>query len=87
MRPGSDADRRSGWSCSAACAPPVQHAHQKGVIHRDLKPANVPGIAGATVAPTPKIIDFGIAKAVMVALDRACRGDRLPASSSARPST
>jgi non-specific serine/threonine protein kinase/serine/threonine-protein kinase len=40
----------------------VHHAHQKGVIHRDLKPSNV------LVAPegdgVPKIIDFGIAKAV-----------------------
>jgi WD40 repeat protein len=41
----------------------VQHAHQKGVIHRDLKPSNilVPEQDGV---PVPKIIDFGIAKAV-----------------------
>ncbi len=41
----------------------VQHAHQKGVIHRDLKPSNilVPEQDGL---PVPKIIDFGIAKAV-----------------------
>ena len=38
----------------------VQHAHQKGVIHRDLKPSNVL-IADVDGAPTPKIIDFGIA--------------------------
>jgi serine/threonine protein kinase len=44
----------------------VQHAHQKGIIHRDLKPSNIlvveadrPGLVGC-----PKIIDFGIAKAV-----------------------
>ena len=41
----------------------VQHAHQKGVIHRDLKPSNilvtVPNGRGV-----PKIIDFGIAKAL-----------------------
>ena len=41
----------------------VQHAHQKGVIHRDLKPSNVL-IAESDGAPAPKIIDFGIAKAV-----------------------
>jgi eukaryotic-like serine/threonine-protein kinase len=41
----------------------VQHAHQKGVIHRDLKPSNVL-IAEQDGAPQPKIIDFGIAKAV-----------------------
>ena len=41
----------------------VQHAHQKGIIHRDLKPSNVLVILqGAN--PTPKVIDFGIAKAV-----------------------
>jgi serine/threonine protein kinase/tetratricopeptide (TPR) repeat protein len=41
----------------------VQHAHQKGIIHRDLKPSNilVTLIDGAAV---PKIIDFGVAKAV-----------------------
>jgi serine/threonine protein kinase/WD40 repeat protein len=41
----------------------VQHAHQKGIIHRDLKPSNilVTVIDGAAV---PKIIDFGVAKAM-----------------------
>ena len=44
--------------CSA-----VQHAHQKGIIHRDLKPSNI------LVAPfgnntIPKVIDFGLAKAI-----------------------
>lgn len=44
--------------CSA-----VQHAHQKGIIHRDLKPSNI------LVAPyddqaVPKVIDFGLAKAL-----------------------
>jgi hypothetical protein len=41
----------------------VHHAHQKGIIHRDLKPSNVlvPEIDGAAV---PKVIDFGVAKAV-----------------------
>ena len=38
----------------------VQHAHQKGVIHRDLKPANVL-VRRIDGAPSPKIIDFGIA--------------------------
>ncbi len=41
----------------------VQHAHQKGVIHRDLKPSNVL-VAEHDGVPEPKIIDFGIAKAV-----------------------
>ena len=41
----------------------VQHAHQKGVIHRDLKPSNIL-VAEEDGVPRPKIIDFGIAKAV-----------------------
>jgi non-specific serine/threonine protein kinase/serine/threonine-protein kinase len=45
----------------------VQHAHQKGIIHRDLKPSNVL-VAGANGGATPKIIDFGIAKATDVEL-------------------
>ncbi|UCC22721.1 MAG: protein kinase [Planctomycetota bacterium] len=41
----------------------VQHAHQKGIIHRDLKPTNVL-ISLHGDRALPKIIDFGIAKAV-----------------------
>jgi len=40
----------------------VQHAHQKGIIHRDLKPSNVM-VAEVDGRPTPKVIDFGVAKA------------------------
>src|SRR6185503_16371185 len=41
----------------------VQHAHEKGIIHRDLKPTNVL-ITLADSVPVPKVIDFGIAKAL-----------------------
>jgi tetratricopeptide (TPR) repeat protein len=41
----------------------IQHAHQKGIIHRDLKPSNVL-VASYDGKPVPKVIDFGIAKAV-----------------------
>ncbi len=41
----------------------VQHAHQKGVIHRDLKPSNIL-VTEVDGRPMPKIIDFGIAKAL-----------------------
>jgi eukaryotic-like serine/threonine-protein kinase len=44
--------------CSA-----VQHAHQKGIIHRDLKPSNIL-VAPYDDKPVPKIIDFGLAKAM-----------------------
>ncbi|PAY16774.1 hypothetical protein CKO51_24855 [Rhodopirellula sp. SM50] len=41
----------------------VQHAHQKGIIHRDIKPSNVL-VAEYDDKPVPKIIDFGLAKAM-----------------------
>ena len=41
----------------------VQHAHQKAIIHRDLKPSNIL-VAEVDGHPAPKIIDFGIAKAL-----------------------
>jgi eukaryotic-like serine/threonine-protein kinase len=41
----------------------VQHAHQKGIIHRDLKPSNIL-VTFVDGKPIPKIIDFGVAKAI-----------------------
>jgi serine/threonine protein kinase len=41
----------------------VQHAHQKGIIHRDLKPSNLL-ICLYDGRPVPKVIDFGLAKAI-----------------------
>jgi eukaryotic-like serine/threonine-protein kinase len=45
----------------------VQHAHQKGIIHRDLKPSNVL-VTEVDGRPTPKVIDFGVAKATEFSL-------------------
>lgn len=45
----------------------VQHAHQKGVIHRDLKPSNIL-VEEMDGAATPKVIDFGVAKALHLKL-------------------
>ncbi len=41
----------------------VQHAHQKGIIHRDIKPSNIL-VSMQDEKAVPKIIDFGIAKAL-----------------------
>ena len=41
----------------------IQHAHQKGVIHRDIKPTNIL-VSRSNGAETPKLIDFGVAKAL-----------------------
>jgi serine/threonine protein kinase len=41
----------------------IQHAHQKGIIHRDIKPSNVL-VCIQDGKPVPKVIDFGVAKAL-----------------------
>lgn len=49
----------------------VEHAHQRGIIHRDLKPSNIL-VTNSGGAPLPKVIDFGLAKALPWS---ACGGD------------
>jgi non-specific serine/threonine protein kinase/serine/threonine-protein kinase len=41
----------------------VEHAHRRGILHRDLKPSNVL-VAERDGETAPKIIDFGVAKAI-----------------------
>lgn len=45
----------------------VNHAHQKGIIHRDIKPSNIL-ISYQDDQAVPKIIDFGVAKAISQSL-------------------
>jgi serine/threonine protein kinase len=51
----------------ARIAEAVSFAHQKGVIHRDIKPWNIVVDAEGN----PKILDFGLAKAVAGSVDHA----------------
>jgi non-specific serine/threonine protein kinase/serine/threonine-protein kinase len=48
----------------------VEHAHRRQLLHRDLKPSNLL-VTTADGAPAPKIIDFGIARALDAPLDDA----------------
>ena len=41
----------------------LHHAHQKGIVHRDVKPSNIL-VSVQDGRPVPRIIDFGIAKAL-----------------------
>ena len=63
-----------------------QHAHHKGIVHRDLKPSNVL-VAERDGQPLPKIIDFGVAKALDEPLTPSARSHRARPDRSARPST
>lgn len=50
------------WRLMLRVCDAIQHAHQRGVIHRDLKPANIL----VTTDGTPKVLDFGIARAAEI---------------------
>lgn len=41
----------------------VQHAHHKAIIHRDVKPSNIL-VTEVDGKPLPKIIDFGVSRAI-----------------------
>jgi serine/threonine protein kinase len=53
-------DTRARLQLLAKVCDAVHHAHQKGVVHRDLKPSNIL----VDESGQPKVLDFGVAKAV-----------------------
>jgi serine/threonine-protein kinase len=64
---------RDAAAMAAKLARAVQFAHQNGFIHRDLKPANIL----LTTDGTPKIADFGLARAIETGPEITFYGDRL----------
>src|ERR1051325_2211793 len=45
----------------------VHHAHGHGLVHRDLKPSNIL-VVEVEGRPVPKVIDFGVVKALQASL-------------------
>lgn len=44
----------------------LEHAHSHGILHRDIKPSNIMLVKGENGTETAMILDFGVAKLVMV---------------------
>jgi len=57
-------DLRERLEIFARICDAVHFAHQQGLIHRDLSPDNILVAIDAEGRPQPKVIDFGVAKAV-----------------------
>ena len=63
----------------------VHTAHEQGIVHRDIKPANIMVLARAGQL-LPKLLDFGVAKAIgdaAPAVDRTADGGAAPAATAA----
>lgn len=75
------ASKLTAWECvrlMISVCRAIEHAHGRGIIHRDIKPGNVlvtliDGIA------IPKVIDFGIARAISAEDTDEAGSDRLRA--------
>ncbi|BAC72266.1 putative serine/threonine protein kinase [Streptomyces avermitilis MA-4680 = NBRC 14893] len=70
---------RSVRILAAGLAHALQDIHAAGLIHRDLKPSNV-----LVTIDGPRVIDFGIARALETVTDVRAQSHRKPARSSVR---
>jgi predicted Ser/Thr protein kinase len=57
-------DPRRAIDIARQIADGLSAAHELGIVHRDLKPDNVIVASNRTGKETPKVVDFGIAKAL-----------------------
>ncbi|GAB4549960.1 MAG: hypothetical protein Tsb0013_11510 [Phycisphaerales bacterium] len=69
----TDASRSERLALFARVCDAVHHAHLRGIIHRDLKPANI----FVDRAGDPKVLDFGIARALDDAAQETLQGEVL----------
>ncbi|HTJ84113.1 MAG TPA: serine/threonine-protein kinase, partial [Polyangiaceae bacterium] len=64
LRRGGPLDARTAARIFKDVADALAAAHDQGVVHRDLKPDNIFLASAGAAHPTPKILDFGVAKLV-----------------------